>query len=269
MKAVLPPAWCYPQPTLFLSIPTSATTVDSTPSSLTRGEPGTVFTPDANSDPLNSPYPIPWTWILNTHAELRQLSHADIRYYRSPAIVSPDGAYITYSRIQMSIDDRFFRSTISSVMFLETVKTGELQTITASSPLAIDPDGHDATGTGPSGVASLLIPVSWSESGDRLLARQFEGLLSTSIASDYAVIWERDSQRTTTLSPRGIDYSNAVLLGWSHLNPHAVLFRAGVLGDDPWLLWSVTEAETKLAAGDQPTVYGQTQQPLWSGAQVN
>ena len=288
MKTILPPALAYPHSSPILALPLApgdtfangerstaprqlligktivALNGEALPSpSEAKSSPGEEF-----GDPLNSPYPIPWQWILSTHQELQQLPQPEPRYYRSPAMVSPDGQYAAYSRLKMAIDPRFFRSTVSSVMFLEHLKTGELQTITAASPVAVEMLNQDEQRAAAAGMASVLLPVSWSVEGDRLLARQFEGLLSTSIASDYAVIWNRHNQETQTLNPKGIEYSNAVLLGWSQLDPEGVLFRAGVLGEEPWLLWLVTPSQTQLAAGDQPIVHGQQEQPVWSGAQL-
>lgn len=288
MKTILPPALAYPRSSPLLALPPAPGDDHGTREHSTtlrqlligknivalNGEalpsPSEAQSTPAEDlgDPLNSPYPIPWQWILTTHQELQQLPRPEPRYYRSPAMVSPDGGYAAYSRLKMAIDPRFFRSTVSSVMFLEDLKTGELQTITAASPLALEMVNQQEQSTAASGMASVLLPVSWSVEGDRLLARQFEGLLSTSLASDYAVIWNRHNHETQTLSPKGIEHSNAVLLGWSQLDPEGVLFRAGVLGEEPWLLWLVTPNQTQLAAGDQPIVHGQLQQPVWSGAQL-
>ncbi|TVQ51589.1 MAG: hypothetical protein EA366_15190 [Spirulina sp. DLM2.Bin59] len=286
MKTILPPAVAYPRSSPFLALPLPSGDNHNNGQRLTgprqlligknlitlNGEalpsPAQASPAEDFGDPLNSPYPIPWQWILTTHQELQQLPQPEPRYYRSPAVVSPDGQYAAYSRLKMAIDSRFFRSTVSSVMFLENLKTGDLQTITAASPVAVEILNQVDQRATAAGMASVLLPVSWSKEGDRLLARQFEGLLSTSIASDYAVIWDRHSQTTQTLTPKGIDHSNAVLLGWSQLAPDGVLFRAGVLGEEPWLLWLVTPTQTQLAAGDQPIVHGQLQQPVWSGAQL-
>jgi hypothetical protein len=219
-------------------------------------------------DPLNSPHPIPWSWITETHAMLNQLGTREVRHYRSLSILSPDGQYAAYSRIQMTSQPEFSGCLVTSTMFLEDVRSGELQTITATSPLA-----HNSTQAQVDprpGTVSILMPVSWSEAGDRLLARQFEGLLSTSLASDYAVIWDRAAQTTQTCAPQDTQYSNAILLGWSTAQPTDVLFRVGNLGEEPWLLWRVSgDNQTALAAGDQPIVFGQVESKAWSGAQIN
>ncbi|WP_265266015.1 hypothetical protein [Spirulina subsalsa] len=227
-----------------------------------------MIEPEVAADPLNSPHPIPWNWVMATYAEFGQSSYPEPRYYRSPALVSPDGEYAAYSRIQMYTDQSLYGSRVTSVMFLENLRTGDLQTITATSPLAGNPFNDNEEAYQP-GAISILIPVSWSEGGDRLLARQFEGLFSTSEASDYGVVWDRIHNRTSTVSPTRIQYTNAVLLGWSTLYPQQVLFRAGTLGEDHWPLWAVNQDnETTLASEDRPIVYGQTQAPVWTGPQA-
>nr|WP_229419078.1 hypothetical protein [Moorena producens] len=236
--------------------------------------------PYVQSDPLNSPYPIPWNWVLETHAELVANQSFGFRYYRSQSLVSPDGKYAAYSRIQLQGQPELYRSRISSVMFLENLQTGDLRIITASSPLA----NHQARPKGSlpahwnarlnnddklSGAIAILIPVSWTESSDRLLGRQFEGFFNTSDASDYAVIWDRNQNTVTTLAPERIHYTNALLLGWSQANPDQVLFQAGELGNEYWPMWSVEPSGyTALTFEDEPMVYGESVEHIWSGSQA-
>jgi hypothetical protein len=147
------------------------------------------------------------------------------------------------------------------------LQTGELRVIRAASPIADHLSGAGVGGEVP-GIVSILIPVSWSASGDRLLSRQFEGFLSTSDATDYAVIWERPTNRTLTLSPDRADCTTAILLGWSSTNPDRVLFRAGILGEEEWLDWSVAlSGQTALASQDNSIVYGQLLTRSWTGVQ--
>jgi hypothetical protein len=116
---------------------------------------------------------------------------------------------------------------------------------------------------------SILIPVSWSQNSDRLLARQFEGYFNTSDVSDYAVIWERQDNQIRTVSPNRIDYTNAILLGWSQNDPNQVLFQAGMLGEEEWPVWSVNaQGQTVLAAQDEPIVHGQLVDRVWTGSQA-
>lgn len=153
-----------------------------------------------------------------------------LHYYRSPSLVSPDGMYAAYSHIQMQSQPELYRSRVSSVMFVENLQTGELQVINATSPLADNPLVLMEV----PGVISILTPVGWSKTSDRLLARQFEGLFSSSDASDFAVIWNRQQNRTSTVAPSQIAYNHdiSILLGWSQVDPNQVLFRAGNLGDE-------------------------------------
>jgi len=227
-----------------------------------------MIEPEVPIDPLNSAYPIPWNWVLATYAEFGDNHNIGSRFYRSPSLVSPDGQYAAYSRIQMQAEPELFGSRVTSVMFLENLQTGDLRTITASSPLADNPFGSSNETSVP-GTISILIPVSWSESGDRILARQFEGMLNSSDASDYAVVWDRRNNHTSTLSPQRVQYTNAVLLGWSKIDSECVLFRAGNLGDESWPVWSVSiDGKTQLASQDRPIVYGQVLNQVWTGAQA-
>ncbi len=224
-------------------------------------------------DPLDSPHPVPWNWILATHAELSASENFGTRYYRSQSLLSPDGQYAAYSRIQLQAQPELYRSRVTSVMFVENLQTGDLRTIRASSPLADNPladnplvnnEEDDMEGT-----IAILIPISWSRSSDRILARQFEGLFSTSYACDYGVIWDRRQNRTSTIAPERIQYDSAVLLGWSQTNPDRVLFRAGEMGDEIWPVWVVDlNGQTTLAREDEPIVYGQVVNQVWAGPQA-
>lgn len=219
-------------------------------------------------DPLDSPHPIPWSWVLATHAQISASNSCEVRYYRSQSLISPDGQYAAYSRIQMEGHPELYKSCVTSVMFVENLETGDLRTITASSPLADNPlletEEIDRTGA-----IAILIPVSWSKSGERILARQFEGMFCTSEASDYAVIWDRRQNRTATLAPNTVQYDYAVLLGWSQANSDQVLFRAGEFGNEHWPTWAVDmNGKTSLAHEDEPIIYGQVMNQVWAGPQA-
>ena len=214
-------------------------------------------------DPLNSPHPIPWGWVMATLSDGTPSKHC----YRSHALTSLDGHYKAYSRVQVQVESEFYQSRVSSVLFLENLQTGDLQAIAATSPFAENPfisNSADLAGT-----ISIVIPISWSSTGDRLLAREFESIFCSDIASDYALIWDRASNCSSTVAPSELEYSNAILLGWSEERSDRVLFRAGNLGETPWKLWSVDmENETLEAVSDQPRTYGQVTNSVWAGPQM-
>ena len=227
-----------------------------------------MMQPGVQLDPLNSPFPIPWNWVMTTYTQISANGGSGVRYYRSPSLISPDGQYAAYSRIQVIARPELYESRVTSVMFVENLKTGDLRTITPSSPLADNPFNAEEAGDLP-GVISIAIPVSWTEQGDQMLARQFEGLLSSSDASDFAVVWDRHNNSTKTLSPDPEQYAIAVLLGWSRNRPNHVLFKAGDLGEEHWPTWAVNfEGKTLAALEDQPIVFGETINHIWAGPQA-
>lgn len=217
-------------------------------------------------DPLNSPYPVPWNWVMATLGEQKGVNNSLFRYYRSPSLVSPDDTYTAYSRIQLQSSPDFTKNRVASILFVENLQTGELQTILPAAPFADNPFVADAMVQQP-GTIAILIPVAWSENGDRLLAREFESMFGSGLASDFAVIWERHSNRTYTLAPTQVQYSNAVLLGWSQAQPDRVLFRAGNMGEEEWPLYTVdVDGQTMYSPADQAIGFGQVANH-WSGPQ--
>lgn len=227
------------------------------------------MTQSVQLDPLNSPFPIPWNWVLATQTEATRGITSKLRYYRTQALMSPDGQFAAYSRIQMQVEPNFVQSRVSSVLFVENLKTGDLQTITASSPFADNPFLESSDRERPGSVA-ILIPVAWSATSDRILAREFESLFGASVATDFAVLWEQQAGQIYTVAPNGIQYSNAILLGWSQTHPDRMLFRAGNLGDVDWPLWSVDKTgQTDLALEDQPITFGQVMTNVWAGPQAH
>jgi len=220
------------------------------------------------TDPIDSPHPIPWNWVLATHAEISASQKSGLRYYRSPSLISPDGQYAAYTRIQMQGEPELYRSQVTSVMFVENLNTGDLRTIKGSSPFSDNPLSTDPEAD-MLGTISILMPVSWSPSSDRLLARQFEGIFSTSDASDSAVIWDRKQNGIKTLAPQKIDYSYAVLLGWNKTNTDQILFRTGELGDEYLPVWAVDlNGKTSRAQEQEPITFGQILNQVWAGPQA-
>ena len=194
-------------------------------------------------------------------------SNSTQHYYRSHSLISPNGEYKAYSRIQMQVEPEIYLSRVSSVLFLENLRTGDLQAITATSPFAENPfigNSSDLAGT-----ISIVLPISWSASGDRLLAREFESIFGSDIASDYALIWDKTLNAATTVTPTGIEYTNAILLGWSETDQTCALFQAGNLGETSWPLWAVnSQGDTLEARSDRPKTYGQVTNSIWAGPQA-
>ena len=257
-------AWATPE-TISVSIPVALAQLPPDPS-----VPDAAMTQQSvQLDPLNSPHPVPWNWVLATQTEDSTGITPTLRYFRTQALISPDGQFAAYSRIQMQVMAEFTRSRVNSVLFVENLRTGNLQTITASSPFADNPFSPDSEPQRAGSIA-ILIPVAWSASGDRILAREFESLFGTDIASDFAVVWDRQLNRIHTMAPLGIQYTNAILLGWSQSYPDRALFRAGNLGDENWGLWAVDPTGRTVAAiEDQPVTFGQTVNNIWAGPQAH
>ncbi|UXE63340.1 MAG: hypothetical protein KA717_12310 [Woronichinia naegeliana WA131] len=226
---------------------------------------------EANEDPLNSPYPVPWNWVMKTQNEYAMNNSSGLRYYRSPALVSPDGQYAAYSRIEMRAEPELYNSKVVSVVFLENLKTGKLQVIRAESPIATYLEKAGQESEEMAGVISMLMPISWSADGDRLLARQLEGAFSSSDVSDYGVVWNRQTHQVQTLSasPNNDEDISNILLGWNQNAPDQVLFRTSNLGDETEQLVSVNlNGNASLANTEDAIIYGQIVNRSWTGAQA-
>ncbi len=210
--------------------------------------------PKTGADPIASPYPLPWSWVESTQAEITRSGSPTVRTYLSDQMMSPDREYVAYSQIRMRVKPQFTDTQISSVLVIKNRQTGQTQKIDLPTSLTRNPNQpEDLTGT-----IAILWPVGWSETGDRLLIRNFVALAGSDIASDSAVIWYRQSKRTTTLLPQAVDYDTAVLMGWSATHPNQLLFRTSMLGESQERLWAVNEqGQTIAAPGDRPLIYGQ------------
>ncbi|WP_036533384.1 hypothetical protein [Neosynechococcus sphagnicola] len=218
-------------------------------------------------DPLNSPHPVPWNWVLANQSEASTSGLTRLCSYRSPALMSPDSQYAAYSRIQMQAQPNFTQSRVNSQLCLEQLRSRDVLTLEPTSPFTEYP-GQKHVQNQP-GTVVMMIPIAWSAAGDRLLVRTFAARFGSDLASDYAVIWERSTHRTQTLSPTQIYYTHAILLGWSRRHAERVLFQAGILGQTEWPLWTVEPSgRTLVASGDQPQVFGQVVDQLWFGSQL-
>lgn len=230
------------------------------------------------ADPIGSPHPIPWKWIVETQETMGSKGISGVRYYRSIPVVSPDGRYLVYSRVQMEVKPEMHNSRVTSVLFVEDKQTKKLQ-VMASTTVVSDPliGRHVASSSEPNGTngkIGVLVPVSWSEKSDRFLARKFEGVFNTSDATDHAVIWDRQKNQANTVAPAQKEDEHekiAVLLGWSKNRPDNVLFRAGEMGEENWPLVQVDTTNGKTVNttdADQPITFGQKITEIWPGSQV-
>ncbi|MBV6621983.1 MAG: hypothetical protein KI793_03350 [Rivularia sp. (in: Bacteria)] len=229
----------------------------------------------SGQDPIGSPHAIPWKWITATQETLSANGGSGIRYYRSVPVISPDGRYSIYSRVKLEVKPQMHKSRVSSVLFVEDRKTNHLKVVASTSAL-IDPllksrevAGKDSQIPGKIGV---LVPVGWSENGERFLARKFEGLFNTAHATDQALIWNREKNRANTVAPsqKNHQYDIAVLLGWSKNTPDNVVFKAGEMGQETWPTITVANDGKTVATPelDRPTNFGRKNTDIWAGPQV-
>ncbi|MEA5581798.1 hypothetical protein VB620_10665 [Nodularia harveyana UHCC-0300] len=230
----------------------------------------------AEFDPLGSPHPIPWKWILATQEAISANGGSGVRHYRSVPVTSPDGRYIVYSRVQLEVNPEMYESKVTSVMFVEDTQTRTLRVMASTAPIS-DPLLNRnrlsaALDSDESGRIGVLVPVSWSEKSDRFLARKFQGKFNTGDSTDQAVIWDRHKNHINTVAPARDDNDNekiAVLLGWSKNKPDHALFRAGEMGEEDWPLVQVTtDGQTVNATdADQPITFGPKITEVWAGPQ--
>ncbi|MBD2531071.1 hypothetical protein H6G97_16375 [Nostoc flagelliforme FACHB-838] len=230
-------------------------------------------------DPINSPHPIPWKWITATQEAIASQGGSGVRHYRSVPVVSPDGKYAVYSRVQLEVKPEMYNSRVTSVLFVQDMHTKKLWVMASTTPVtdpllkvkAVKAESSEETDT--SGKIGVLVPVSWSQKGDRFLARKFEGLFNTGDSTDSAVIWDRQKNHANIVAPASEEEQHekiAVLLGWSKSQPDHVLFRAGELGEENWPLMQVTnDGKTITTTGDdQPITFGKKVTEIWAGPQV-
>ena len=226
-------------------------------------------------DPIGSPHPIPWKWITATQEAIASKGGSGMRHYRSVPVVSPDGKYAVYSRVQLEVKPQMYNSRVTSVLFVQDMQTKKLW-VMASTAAVSDPllkvKAAQSEETDTNGQIGVLVPVSWSEKGDRFLARKFKGIFNTGDSTDSAVIWDRQKNHANTVAPaHEEDHEKiAVLLGWSKSQPDNVLFRAGELGEENWPLIQVANNGKTVTTtdNDQPITFGKKVTEIWAGPQV-
>ncbi|MEA5502924.1 hypothetical protein VB735_07360 [Halotia wernerae UHCC 0503] len=227
-------------------------------------------------DPIGSPHPIPWRWIVATQETIGAKGSSGVRYYRSVPVISPDGKYAVYSRVQMEVKPEMYNSRVTSVLFVEDQQTKKLRVMASTSSIndpLLTTNVSLSEQDEKNGKIGVLVPVSWSEKSDRFLARKFEGVFNTGDATDQAVIWDRQKDHANTVAPSQEKDGHekiAVLLGWSKNQPDHVLFRAGEMGEENWPLVQVgTDGKTMNTTDtDQPITFGQKVTEVWAGPQV-
>ncbi|MBW4686475.1 MAG: hypothetical protein KME40_15560 [Komarekiella atlantica HA4396-MV6] len=229
------------------------------------------------TDPIGSPHPIPWKWITATQETIGSKGGSGVRYYRSVPVVSPDGKYAVYSRVQLEVKPEMYNSRVTSVLFVQDMQTKKLWVMASTAPVsdpllavkAVLPEQSDTNGS-----IGVLVPVSWSEKGDRFLARKFKGVFNTGDATDHAVIWDRQKNHANTIAPAQEENEHekiAILLGWSKSQPDHVLFRAGEMGEENWPLVKVANDGKTVPTttdADQPITFGKKVTEVWAGPQV-
>jgi hypothetical protein len=228
------------------------------------------------NDPIGSPHPIPWKWIMATQEAIGGRGISGVRYYRSLPVISPDGKYAIYSRVQMEVKPEMHNSRVKSVLFMEDRQTKKLR-VMISTDKEIDPLLNKEVSLSEEadneGKIKVLVPVSWSEKGDRFLARKFVAIFNTADATDQAVIWDRQKNNINVVNPVQSEDDHekiAILLGWSKKQPNSVLFRAGELGEENWPLVQVANDGQTLnmsAEEDQPITFGESAK-IWADPQV-
>ncbi|MDB9453312.1 hypothetical protein [Dolichospermum circinale] len=228
------------------------------------------------NDPIGSPHPIPWKWIMATQEAIGGKGISGVRYYRSLPVISPDGKYAIYSRVQMEVKPEMHNSRVKSVLFMEDRQTKKLR-VMISTDKEIDPllnkEASLPEEADNDGKIGVLVPVSWSEKGDRFLARKFVAIFNTADATDQAVIWDRQKNNINVVNPVQSEDDHekiAILLGWSKKQPNNVLFRAGELGEENWPLVQVAndgQTVDMSAEEDQPITFGESAK-IWADPQV-
>ncbi len=229
----------------------------------------------SQQDPIGSPHPLPWKWITATQEAVSSNTGSGVRYYRSAPVISPDGRYSIYSRVRLEVKPQMHKSRVSSVLFVEDRKSNQLKVVASTSAL-IDPllQAKEMRGEASQvpGKIGVLVPVGWSENGERFLARKFEGLFNTAHATDQALIWNRQKNHASTVAPSQKNHQHdiAVLLGWSKNTPDNVVFQAGEMGQETWPTITVANDGRTVATPevDQPTTFGRKTTDVWAGPQV-
>ena len=72
--------------------------------------------PDLARDPLNSPFPLPWQWILDTQAAVTAGTHLGQELYRSPSLYDPHHQFAAYCRVRLDLKPQHYDSRVTSTL---------------------------------------------------------------------------------------------------------------------------------------------------------
>lgn len=202
------------------------------------------------------PLPLPWKWIDDGHAAAVKAKKPLRFTQQTPQYISPDGRYVAQATLYFTADPEAHRQQLMSILEIRDRQSGMQQRIESLKEMPRDflaevPQGQ--------GLIAVLVPVGWSEKGNRLLVRQVSGLFATDLISDGAWIWQAGVGHVATVYPTADEYDFATLLGWSTTDPQRVLFQTQTMGNPKATIWAVDiQGSTQLAQGDRPRVYGTT-----------
>ncbi|MGB8700470.1 MAG: hypothetical protein WCD18_13730 [Thermosynechococcaceae cyanobacterium] len=219
-------------------------------------------------DPLNSHFPIPWNTIWGYQTQVSQTGRAIALRYLGPELLSPDGKIKAYTETQIQIEPELSKSHIFSQLMLATSQGKVLHRIPSTMHLG-QGAVRETTARHLVGTISILTPATWSADGQQLLVRQFEAVFGSDVSSDYAVVWNRQTQQARSIAPAPNNYDTATLLGWSQVYPDQVLFRTSLLGEPESAVLAVDlHGATIASPSDRPLRVGQFRSPKLTAPQA-
>jgi hypothetical protein len=241
-----------------LTLPTHATErqiLSTNPSQVSQVQTVSSLTVDrkAFADPLESPYSIPWQSIQKAQDKVTQTGRPQSFRYQSAVSVSPDQTVKAQAELTLTLHPDLRQSLIRSEIVIQA--GAQIQRFPSTMHLTLE--GLQESAAPPPGTFSILMPAVWSADGQSLLIRQLEGVFGSDVASDYALVWQRNQVGLRSYSPAAMDYDSATLMGWSQERPGEILFQTRQLGNPAVQLVTVHLNGTTLASpGDRPFQVG-------------
>lgn len=245
-------AWLTGVMTALVLVPTAQFALPAVAAPRPRNLPVPAWVPE---DPLASAYPIPWRWVWGLQTQAQRTRRSLWGTTQSPVLVSPDGRYSVFSRVQVVAHRDYTRSQVSSTLHIRR-PGGAL-------PLLVRPLGQPQVIQ--PGQIWVLVPVSWSADGNQLLVRQVAGWFGSSEISDSALVWQSDGIGVRAVAPQAVAHTHSLLLGWSREAPASILFATWLMGLERPSLWQVgLDGLTLAAREDEPVTYGAPQGEAWT-----